>query len=307
MKNTQNQPLTIGLAGRYTLEAVKADGTRRHLAEFDNLILTAGLNRIGTGALFTYAMVGTSSTAPNAGQVALGAQVANTNNLTVNAYTTEIAGGYGKVRSTWRFAQGAAAGNLTEVGCGWSTTACFSRALILDGGGSPTTVTVLADEFLDVTYEFRMYWPSADATGTITINAVNYDYVLRPANVGDWGSSNHIGGLKSNGFSWNGTDQVWYYAAGATIGDNTTGPVGAAIGTRDNSLSLTKNIAYVDSSYQQAVRLSAPLTTPTAPIGAIRVYTNLGIYKMTFSPAIPKTAEDLFTLDFLFTWARRTI
>ncbi len=45
------------------------------------------------------------------------------------------------------------------MGIGWNANpsgALFSRALIVDAEGDPTTIAKLADEQLDVEYEFRV-------------------------------------------------------------------------------------------------------------------------------------------------------
>ena len=53
-----------------------------------------------------------------------------------------------------------------------------------------TTITPLADEILDVVVEVRYYPPLTDTTGTVTLNGIDYDYIIRAAsitNVAGWG------------------------------------------------------------------------------------------------------------------------
>ena len=72
------------------------------------------------------------------------------------------------------------------MGIGWaaSGTTLFSRALILDNGGSPTTITILSNEYLDIVYEYRVYPPEgADYTGTVVIDSITYDVTGRACNI----------------------------------------------------------------------------------------------------------------------------
>ena len=155
------------LAGFYKLVATNSKGQTRVVADwFCNLILDAGLNRLGTGGIIDRISVGSGNSTPTAGQTALDTLVATTTTAVgggVNSYDS-VGNTYAFSRSTYRFATGVATGNLTEVGAGWSG-GLFSRALIKDGGGVPTTVTILSDETLDVIYELRVYVP-ADVVGT---------------------------------------------------------------------------------------------------------------------------------------------
>lgn len=91
---------------------------------------------------------------------------------------------------TFRFGEGVAAGNITEVGTvpssfGGTVNASaplMSRALVKDSGGTPITMTVLADEFLDVVFKMTWYVPE-DVTGSVSIAvrgvATPFDWTLR--------------------------------------------------------------------------------------------------------------------------------
>src|SRR5690606_8917143 len=119
---------------------------------------------------------------------ALGSRIASSNTVPSNtAGTTSAAPYYTWMRKTFRFAAGVATGNLSEVGISWLTTgALFSRALILDSGGLPTTITVLADEVVDVTYEFRIMAKTDDETGSVTFTGSiggTYDWTMRSVSV----------------------------------------------------------------------------------------------------------------------------
>lgn len=92
-----------------------------------------------------------------------------------------------------RFNGAALAGaNLSEVGVALTSsqsqvataaTPLASRALIVDAAGNPTTIQVLADEFLDVTYSMSTYAMDR-VTGSFDINVLGtvetFDYEIRP-------------------------------------------------------------------------------------------------------------------------------
>ncbi len=194
------------VCGFYKLEAVKKSKsgkeTKRLLADwFPNLITTAGLNYMGTnrsyafntstrGGWLTYCIVGSGNTTPAFTDSVLANKLAATSSMTAMTLTVESTSPYyRKMVLKYRFAEGVAAGNLAEVGIGWSSTACFSRALILDGGGNPTTITILSDEYLDVTYEYRIYPKETDDTGTVIFTGNlggTYDWIARLARATTW-------------------------------------------------------------------------------------------------------------------------
>lgn len=292
--------LKFSLHGLYKFEAVKPNGERRLLLDwFDNLILDAGLNRLGSGGAFDRCMVGTSSTPVSPSQTTLGAQIASTTTIEAVSSGAEIPSGYAWARRTFRFPIGAATGNITEVGVGWSTTDCFSRALTVDNLGAPVTVTVLPDEFLDVTYELRMHWPTTDISINGFISGTSYAVVTRAAEVGSWS----LATLIANGSrpDLNPPGQAFSYGAGA-LGDVTLD----AGGTPLNSVNMTYGAAYANNTYQRLYRATFGVGDGSASISNLKITTPFGRFKSSFSPAIPKTSINSLSLDYRLTWARKT-
>jgi hypothetical protein len=292
---------TAGMRGRYKIEAVQPDGRRRLLADwFPNLITNLGLDQLGNnGAWQTLCAVGSGNTAPAFTDTSLQTLVGTTNNNTVFTQTSSSSSPYfGTTSLTYRFAAGVATGNLSEVGVGVSATQLFSRALILDGVGSPTTITVLAAEALDVTYQVSQYVPLVDVTGTVVIAGVTYNYTLRAANATStvrWAPrQNDPAGLFS----------VTVY--NGAIGAITSSPSGtsAAGGSVANN-------AYSTSSYSNSGTVTFGLTggNVSGGISAVDVLlgnsqASRGEYQVGLSPAIPKDATKVLTLSFSSTWAR---
>ncbi|WP_251258216.1 hypothetical protein, partial [Enterobacter hormaechei] len=141
----------------------------------------AGLDLLGTTDdtyVYTFCRVGSGNTAPAVTDTVLVSQVASSSTQqAINNGVDRSGAFYAWVRRTTRFTTGTAAGTLAEVGVSPTTSGpLFSRALILDSGGNPTTITVLPDETLDVTYELRLYPTLTDATGTVDIAGVTYNW-----------------------------------------------------------------------------------------------------------------------------------
>lgn len=135
-----------------------------------------------------YCGVGTSSTTPQFTDVAAGAQV-GTRTASTSSISNTNTGSPNYIESyvrTFAFTQGQVTGNLAEVVfCSASTGSnASSRSLIKDGGGNPTTLTVLATDTLYITYELRYVPNLTDTSGTHTISGVGYAYVQRVRGVG---------------------------------------------------------------------------------------------------------------------------
>lgn len=300
------------VAGRYKIEAVKVDsGERRLLADwFPNIITDIGLNRLGTADPYDRCVVGTGSATPATTDTQLQTFVASTTTLqssSSGAQNTEPY--YGYYFTTYRFAAGAAAGNLAEVGMGWANTSLFSRALILDGLGNPTTITVLADEFLDVTYEARLYPPTTDSVYNVTISGVVYTFTSRAASV----TSSSAWGFPTSFFSGPLISDSAYY--NGSIGAITTTPSGTSV-TGATNLGTYSIDSYSNNSLERTFALSSSISQAnlTGGISAMLISgdnnvatTSCGAYQIGVSPAIDKDATKTLTLNFGVSWARKTL
>lgn len=310
MINTNNAE--VGVGGYFKIEAVNAEtGERRVLADwFKNLITDQGLNRLGTGAnVCTYVLVGSGSNPPAFSDTQLQSFVAVTQNVNGSDVSGYVAGppSYVWSRRKWRFNQGAAAGNLTEIGVNWngsSSAALFSRSLIKNGNGDPTSITVLASEFLDVTYELRLYPPQADVIFQTVISGQVHDCVLRPAL------------LSSNSGGWgNGWNPMNFANAGpfyTTFGSSHvySGPIGTPTGLPSGDLAGSLNYgngSYANNSFAMPGTVSAGLNDCNL-VGGIKslVFQNyLGTFQVQFTPNIMKDATKILSLNLQVSWARR--
>lgn len=147
------------IGARFKLVASKADGRiTKETGWFDNIVLDSGIDRMLSSTWGDGVAVGSGSSTPQKTQTQLDSVIATT--------TTRISGTSGAqtttepfyewVRYIYRFGEGIAAGNISEVGIIYrNATNLWNRALVRDTEGNPTSITILSDEFLDVVVEVR--------------------------------------------------------------------------------------------------------------------------------------------------------
>lgn len=355
-----DQPhLTFGVAGRYKLEVFKQDadgneiaGTRRVAADwFSNVITNKGLDMIGWSSTNTpngyrymrACAVGSGSTAPLPTDTALASRIgASANRFAAidGRDLTVPTARFAYHRMVYRFGPGVGDGNVSEVGIfggandGTSAGGAlnvaadmFSRALVLDGGGNPTTVVVLPDETLDVTYELRLYIPNNDATGAITLNGVATNWTLRPSdcdqgpvvNQGGWGSPSpnnpagidlDFGGRQSVGYGENCAYVGASSAIGATQNDEPTGTkcgIGFDSSTGASSVSTsgyTDGNHYVDINFRWELGTAGNAINNASGIGALRATTNCCSFQIGLTPRPVKTSDMIFLWSTRVSWAR---
>lgn len=293
------------LEGRYNLivRDAKTLEVKRETGWFKNLILNQGLDRMASSTFMTHAQVGTSNVAPAVTQTALQGYLAGTSTVSSTTSSAQASAPYyGKLVRVYRFAAGVATGTLAEVGVAWTSTTgnVFSRALITDADGNPTTITVLADEVLDVVYELRQYPDLVDKVFQAVISGVTYDCVLRAAIV---------------------TGQPWYQNI-----DSATGPYGSIgagqafngalggitvspSGLSDQVTATPTMGAYTNGTYFRTMTSTWGLDDGNLAGGitAVMQSTTRGAYKMSFSPPVAKDNTKVFTLVTKHSWARHTI
>lgn len=286
----------IGVRGRYRIETQAPGRPRRLRAEFTNLITNNGLDLLSSaGNWASTCAVGSGNTAPANTDTALVALVGST--TTINGATSTIQPSspyYGAVTIVYNFAAGVATGNLAEVGVGSATNSLMSRALILDGGGSPTTITVLSSESLYVTFILQQYPPLTDVTGTISISGTSYGYTLRAANVtsNQWELGGNASPTINNAAAFSGS-----------IGAITGGPSGTQAGAD----AVASGGTYTPGSYTQTYTATWNLGSANFSPGITAMQWNLGSrgsFQVGFGTAIPKTGTQILVLDFSNTWAR---
>jgi len=309
-----------GVKGYYRVQVLDKDrNVKRDTGWFPNLITDRGLDYLCSlynelngrpQYLIARCTVGTGSATPAASDLHLAGTVLGTviayNFASVWVSTPEY---YAKMTNTYEFALGAVVGNVAEVGLGPSNYVLtspyddlFSRALIVDGLGAPTTITVLSDEILRVFYELRCYCDMAsDETYSIDISGVPYDIVMRPSELGN------VNMLMNGPFFVNNTgggytDCAQTYSTNV-LGAKTASP--ATTGGYDIFNAVSVNTYSLGDHYRDMI-LTVPVGNGNyaGGIGAARFGSFFGKWQMNFSPKIPKTNLKILTLTFRHTFAR---
>lgn len=309
MRDNTVHDITIGMKGRFELVAVKADGSgSRKLAEFDNLILDSGLDYYCSSQAaspLSCCRVGAGSTAPNVSQTNLVSQIAARDGAEASVGSMSSSAPYWFSRKrTWRFSAGAAAGNIAEVGVGWSTSGdtLFSRALVLDQNGNPTTVTVLSDEFLDVTYTLTCYPSADDSRATLTLAGNSYEVVSRIAYAGVVNQFVQPGQVLTQ-HPLAGQYSTYFYPG--ELGPITGRPSGDAAAVETPTVTPSQ---YTAGSFICEVSMRFGLDSANIVNGiksmVIQPY-SFCQYQIQFTPAVPKTNSQIFTIRFRLTFTRR--
>lgn len=164
--------------------------------KFHNLITNAALEILGTrnnsgiATETNTCRVGTGSTPPAPTQTSLVSPVgtSSTAGVTKSSGNSGSDPYYYRLVREYVFNPGQATGNLAEIGFfslySSPSNLMGSRALILDELGNPTTLTVLPDEYLYVTYEIRVHVGSlADVQTSIVLGSETYDVNIRKLGV----------------------------------------------------------------------------------------------------------------------------
>jgi hypothetical protein len=302
------------VAGLFKLEALRADGSTRLLADwFPNLILNQGLDMLATQTLFgSFSQCGSGSTPPAVSDTQLVARIAGQymdSNPISQINTTER---YLFVNSVYTYAIGQATGNISELGIGAaaSGTTLFSRALVKDASGNVTTVTVLADEQLRITYQLRVYQPTADF---FNASLGGYQVVGRSANVGTVNSNvgwylnllSHftqqdnriIFGVPTNGL--------------ARLYTGVIGPITGTPAGEFYALGASSGVAseYVSGTFRRdlTIIVSTDKGNDPAGIGAICVCCGPTFFQFGFTPNIMKTNLQELKFTIRYSWSRRIL
>lgn len=313
----------MGLQGFYKLEALKDDGRVRPLTDwFPNIITNKGIDIYGVDNIpVGICVVGTGNATPLVTDVSLQTQLALVSNNVARSHSAVGSSPYyTSMVHTHQFGFGAATGNLSEVGIGTGATSLFSRALILDGGGTPTTITVLSNEALSVTYELRQYVPLTDVTGTINIGGVNYNYTLRASSATNpdvWGWEWNPGNSVNVGPASASSPNFAVTSYNGSIGAITSGPGGSqnTSGSPTNS-TYSNGTGYYDTQWNWAIgdanfgvgdgiKSIRWQCGYQSFIGSAAVGRGRGAYQIDFGAKIPKDNTKILQLGIRHAWARR--
>lgn len=321
------------ISGRYEIELLDKHKTVLDRWSFHNIITNGGMDAIGgiigseTGEMFFAMETGAGSSTPTGTDTALASAISGrTTNVESELYLSgsDASGSWYSIKRGYLFSEAQANGNITELGI-YTLAAggrLVSRALVRDSGGTPITITKTADNQLRVFYEYRVYVPVGDVTGTFVVGANSYNYTIRPQDVPTnrgWGSNPRAssGGTNPGGYayelfqrSWGSATAYYQCSPSGTLVD----PSGSIVLTTPAVATTVTKQTYVNGNYY--VDVDAIWNPSTANFGgtgikALRLKAagagNIGTvynYQMVFSTNIPKINTQQLTLRFRYGWTR---
>ena len=303
-------PITqhLGLKGIFNLKFTNVNTGQVRELEFENLILNSGLDRMAAGAFIAGCVLGSASSTPVVTDTSITSILGSSTTLqaygvgTANTSTTPYWCSY---YWTYRFIEGVATGNISQVAMAFDTintgsntyTGLFSLALVKDSGGTPITITKLADEVLDVTYTLQLFCPTSDVTGVVSISGIDYNYTVRPSSAASWNASS-------------GLESIWVVGAfSGVIGTQLGTPSGT--GAYNDSTptfssyttgTFTRDLAVLWDLNQGNVGGIRAVVIAAGTGGGIRWQVEYS--RVSDSAAIPKDAAKRLTLNFRFSWGR---
>lgn len=340
---------TVELQGRY--KAIKHKGhkfdDKGELIEFGevieetgwgkNIVTLVGINAMlgGDTALELFTVAGTGNATPSESNTVLAAYAGKMSSVPVSATVTrqfnpatEL---YVRIVDRATFnpgAFGASSVNIAEAGKtvnqpSWAAinaaTQLFSRGLLVDSGGSPTTISVAPDEYLDIIWEFTIYIPY-DVTGTVSLTidgvATNHTYVVRPIRLDNtsYGSWGYIWSSSTGMYQ-----RLYQYAvavspgapsfmAGFALGNTAlTTPAVTPTGTA-LAASTTYASAYVANSKQRQYNATWTLTAGNAAAPGVTIVSAMfgwPSFQVSYNPPIAKTNTKQLNLSFMLSFANR--
>jgi len=320
----------IGLRGHFDVYLKDAETglIKRHLS-FPNLITDAGLDALGQDIgvdgridnLISRMAVGTGSAVPAASDTSLVSEVARTSDPASigNGLSSGPSFDYWEYEVSFQFDQGEANANLTELGVLNDDLAgvLWSRQLLQDAGGSPTTITKTSDDILQIAYALRVYPDKTVRQSNLTIDGTSTTLDRQPQQIdsaAEWGrggSPTDRGILYQFGL-WGGTD-IRVYEDNTPPGDFISeGP--ASPNTKEDVGSSYAFAAYSAGTFQRDLDVSVGVGEGNfaSGLGAAtgRIYDIFGQglpFITFFSPKIPKTDTDELTFQIRYSWGRHTI
>lgn len=222
--------------------------------------------------------------------------------------------------------------NITEAGlaadyisAATGGTAIYSRGLLVDGGGSPTSISYDAtNEYLDVYWELTR-WVKAETTATVSLNIMgtptNHDFVIRPSNWRQQASaansswlmpSTDVNGIGVSSMivnpDGNGTYNSATYACSGPIGTPLQYPTGTVY-ARSSSV---KQVFSANKQRDWIVKWGPAAGNVSGGIGAFKFdgadSGNNGVgpvFQMSVNPKIAKTSKRAFSITIRYTMGNK--
>ena len=312
--------LEFKVKNRYRLTRVNASEEIVEQSGWSNNLMTNhGFDSLlggSHGFVGVSCVVGAGNTTPSESDEYLDSYLYGTSNMTATVnptYNTTVSPRYVKYAFKWRFNPQGSSYTVSEVGVGFSpggspagttsTQRIGSRSLVVDSGGSPTSVSVLSDEYLDVEWELYYYVPE-DAGGTVSVTVdgtpVSTTWTVRGALMSGSTWPPVVAGvamyLRPLTFSISDTAATRLFetttlgaysaipsGSAGNVGSNVWSPSSYTAGSKTRNWELTLNLAVGNFS---------------GGVGSCQISPYIRHFQMRFSPALAKTAARVGKLNF---------
>ena len=307
----------VGFSGHFRLETHDAQtGELRQVREFDNIITNSGLNSYGAGVRnMQWCHVGTGQNTPAATDSALGNPIAATNTILEKSNPAAEAPDWILTKIiAYRFAAGAAAGNISEVGIASaglpfpSNAYLWSRARILDEHGNPSTITVLNNEYLDVYYTVKIHLPiGGEITFPVTISGNNHTVKAKIANVSTALISTSANGIATEGIHCRQvkTNSTELGGIDGEVNGTGYGVTGNSVlqAYQNNSFKTSSVITFAlnQANYPNGISGLVMRTNPTSSASQLAPFFQA---QYLITPPIMKTQNNELALTFEYSWGR---
>lgn len=304
--SNQITPNSNQLKGEYQLVITNQHGHVQTTPWFDNIILNSGLDAIGVDKQpsgYSRFSVGTGTSVPNINQTQLDAKIASI----AGTYVSQVNNGSPSYSTTHTFRavfdQGAVVGNITEIAIngGYDVNEpLFSRALILNNAGVPTSITITSLDQLTVYYRLFTFPYLSDFSGTMEISGTTYQYTGRAGQVSITMAPAFqlYGGIAACGYVYGPTATL------GTIDGQPEGGYGSGGAVALYNTATTQ--AYVPGSYSSTSSVLIGITYES-PINAF--YLLYGSqsgprYQIALNTPIPKSNTNELRINVSVSWAR---
>lgn len=319
--------MNIGFAGEFKCVVKDKNGNIKQVLDWQkNLILDGLLNYFGTTENFTAmdnCVIGSGNSSPSATQTQLDSiirnQTARSEISRTSDYDAVRDGNFYKCSVTKKFTfENIGAFNISELGLCWDYSSnsdykLGTRALIKNTLGEPTTISLLADETLEVFYKLYQVWDIRDTVGVINqIDGdgvvVAYNYIARLSKVGVDNAYN------SKAFIGNSFRVISppYPIVTPGISSNDigaiTGSPSSYIHEASNSWSPTYS-TYVTGSFKRVATWDLGLSEANGNIRSVTLGSSMGMWQFRYgkvsddTPIVKNNTQKL-SLAFEFSWGR---
>lgn len=296
-------PLKLGLSGEFRIKKHAANGEVLEERRIKNIITDVGLDLLSgsTGqVVYLYPALGVGTSVPSAGDTSLSGAEIFSSRLTWTTVPATTPPYVSRSVGTSQSDKGQVAGTWTEIGLYTNPTtgSLFSRALILDDQGNPTSITVLPTEFLTVAYTLNCVIP---ATDVVTVhNGRTYTTRAANANTIDWCPAVSNNGVNTFGL-------MRFRAHSGNLAAITGTPSGALPGI----VQVNAN-PYVPGSFESIASATFPINAANGTINSFMIFTGRSVessptfqpFQVGVSPAIVKDNTQTLTVTFKVTWGR---